>query len=41
MLPTPAIRRRRPLQARRTRTDLVRALDRYALWAFNPPAGRR
>ena len=35
MLPTPMIRSRRSL------SDLVRAVDRYTRWAFNPPAGRR
>ena len=34
MLPTPAIRTHHL-------TGLVRALDRWTLWAFNPPAGRR
>lgn len=38
MLPVPAIRSSR---TRRSLSDLARALDRYSLWAFNPPRGRR
>jgi hypothetical protein len=36
MLPLPAVRtsRQRPLR------DLVGRIDRYTLWAFNPPRGR-
>jgi hypothetical protein len=29
------------IRSRRSLRDLVRAADRYTLWAFNPPAGRR
>lgn len=43
MLPTPAIRAtRQPRQSRqRALSGLARAVDRYTLWAFNPPRGRR
>jgi len=40
MLPTPAIRATRPSR-HRSLSGLARALDRYTLWAFNPPRGRR
>ena len=36
MLPLP------PIQiSRATLTSALRAADRWTLWAFNPPAGRR
>ncbi len=43
MLPTPAIRATRQPRHRSLSGlgGLARAIDRYTLWAFNPPRGRR
>lgn len=41
MLPTPAVRAPRRPRSRRSPGGFARSLDRYTLWAFNPPRGRR